>query len=186
MTRLVPLAALMLFVSAVAACGDDPPPKTANDAAQDMATKPGKQLTEPQQKAVDDAEKETGATGLGISDEILRLCPAVKPPHFATDSARVKMEYQDALVALAECMNNGNLKGKTLLLVGHADPRGEDDYNLALGGRRAESVRTALGSLGVERGRLDVTSRGEIDATGTNEEGWSKDRRVDIKIKTGS
>ncbi len=185
MTRLVPLAALAISISALVACGDDPPPKTANDASQAMA-KPAKQLSEPQRKAVDDAEKETGATGLGISDEILQLCPAVKPPHFATDSARVKTEFQDALVALAECMNTGNLKGKTLLLVGHADPRGEDDYNLALGGRRAESVRSALGSLGVDGGRLDVSSRGEIDATGTNEEGWSKDRRVDIKIKQGS
>lgn len=186
MTRLVPFAAVALSIGALAACGDDPPPKTANDAAQETAANSGKQLTEPQKKAVDDAEKETGATGLGISEEILQLCPAVKPPRFATDSARVKAEFQDTLVALAECMNTGNLKGKTLLLIGHADPRGEDDYNLALGGRRAESVRTALGVLGVEQGRLDVSSRGEVDATGTSEEGWAKDRRVDIKIKTGS
>lgn len=184
MTRLVALAALVLSVSSLVGC-DDTPPKTANDAAQ-ATPKASTQLSEPQRKAVDDAEKETGATGLGISDEILQLCPAVKPPRFATDSARVKIEFQDTLVALAECMNTGNLKGKTLLLVGHADPRGEDDYNLALGGRRAESVRSALGSLGVEQARLDVSSRGEVDATGTSEEGWSKDRRVDITIKKGN
>lgn len=185
MSRFVPLAAVLVVSAMAMGCGDDPAPKTQNDAAQNAAGQ-APPLTEPQQKAVDDAERETGATGLGISDEILQLCPAVKPPRFATDSARVKSEFRDTLVALADCMKTGNLKDKTLLLVGHADPRGEDDYNLALGGRRAESVRTALGSLGVTSSRLDVSSLGEVAATGTDEESWAKDRRVDIKIKKGN
>ncbi len=167
----------------VAGCGDDPQPKTQNDAAQAAAQQPRKQLTPQQQKAVSDAAGDGSAAGLGISDEILQLCPQVKPPQFATDSSRVKNEFQDALVALADCMNTGNLKGRALVLVGHADPRGEDDYNMSLGGRRADSVRSALNVLGVEEGRLDLSSRGEIDATGTDESGWAKDRRVDIAVK---
>jgi peptidoglycan-associated lipoprotein len=80
-------------------------------------------------------------------------------------------------------MNDGALKGRSLLMVGHADPRGEEDYNMALGGRRAESVRGAMESLGVDKGRMDVSSRGELEATGVDEESWAKDRRVDIKLK---
>ena len=140
-------------------------------------------MTAPQTQALDNAEKETGATGLGIEDEILRLCPNVKPPRFGYDSAAVKQEFRNTLVALAECMNDGALKGKELLLIGHADPRGEEDYNMALGGRRAESVRGALTSLGVAESRMDVSSRGELEATGTDEAGYAKDRRVDIKLK---
>jgi peptidoglycan-associated lipoprotein len=169
----------MAAAAMVGGCGGEPEPKTAQAPA---AYDPAPLLTPPQRQAITAAQKETGATGLGIEDEILRLCP-VKPPRFAYDSAQVTQEFQNTLVALAECMNTGGLKGKDLLMVGHADPRGEEDYNMALGGRRAESVRTALGALGVAQTRLDVTSRGEVEATGTDEGTWSKDRRVDIKIK---
>lgn len=163
------------------ACGDDPEPKTPTAPVEE--TGPAEPLTAPQQAAIDDAQEETGGTGLGIQDEILKLCPAVRPPRFSYDSAQVQREFRNTMVALADCMKEGGLKGKELLLVGHADPRGEEDYNMSLGGRRAESVRTALNSLGVEKNRMDVSSRGELEATGTDTESWAKDRRVDIKLK---
>lgn len=68
---------------------------------------------------------------------------------FANNSANVNQRFRSRLVELAKCMNEGGLKGRKLLLVGHADPRGEEDYNLALGGRRAGSVHDALSALGV-------------------------------------
>jgi peptidoglycan-associated lipoprotein len=166
----------------IVGCGGEKPKPEAPTAPTEEAA-PAKPLSAPQAQALDNAEKETGATGLGIQDEILKLCPNVKPPRFGYDSASVKQEFRNTLMALAECMNEGALKGKELLLVGHADPRGEDDYNMALGGRRAESVRGALTSLGVEGSRMDVSSRGELEASGGDEAGWSKDRRVDIKLK---
>ena len=163
------------------ACGDDPEPKVPTTPVEETA--PAKPLTAPQEAAIDEAQEETGATGLGIQDEILKLCPAVRPPRFSYDSANVKQEFRNTLVALADCMKEGGLEGKDLLLVGHADPRGEEDYNMALGGRRAESVRTALHSLGVQKTRMDVSSRGELEATGTDDASYAKDRRVDIKLK---
>jgi peptidoglycan-associated lipoprotein len=140
-------------------------------------------LTPKQDQALEQAQEQVGGTGLGIDDAILRLCPEVRPPQFDFDSAKVKQQFRDALSGLATCMTRGNLQGKDVLLIGHADPRGEEDYNMALGGRRAESVRTALQSLGVEQRHLDVSSRGAQDAKGTDETTWSKDRRVDIKLK---
>jgi peptidoglycan-associated lipoprotein len=79
-------------------------------------------------------------------------------------------------------MKDGGLKDRNLLLVGHADPRGEEDYNLALGGRRANSVRDAMRKLGVASGRFQLTSRGALEAKGTDEATWAEDRRVDVKL----
>jgi peptidoglycan-associated lipoprotein len=77
----------------------------------------------------------------------------------------------------------GALKGKAVSLVGRADPRGTEEYNLGLGSRRASSVSTYLERLGVGQPQLAVTTRGALDATGTDESGWQKDRRVDIMLQ---
>ncbi len=176
------IATLGLAIT-VGGCGSrkQAPP---NIPAQNPGPAASVNLEPHQEQAVAAAEKETGGgQGLHIDDEILKLCPDIRPPHFAYDSSRVNDDYRAALMSVAKCMKSGGLQGKAVLLVGHADPRGEDDYNLSLGGRRAESVRGALETLGVERARLDVSSRGEADATGSEESGWSKDRRVDLKLK---
>jgi peptidoglycan-associated lipoprotein len=173
------------FVSVLVALGcggsDKPAVKAPTAAVGSSAARAP--LTPKQDQALDQAHEQVGGTGLGIDDAILRLCPDVRPPQFDYDSSKVKQQFRDALTGLATCMTRGNLQGKEVLLIGHADPRGEEDYNMALGGRRAESVRSALQSLGVEQKRLDMSSRGALDAKGTDEPTWSKDRRVDIKLK---
>ena len=83
---------------------------------------------------------------------------------------------------LATCLTTGALKGKSVSLIGRADPRGTDEYNLGLGSQRAGSVSSYLTRLGVQANQLGVTTRGSLDATGTDESGWQKDRRVDITL----
>jgi peptidoglycan-associated lipoprotein len=80
-------------------------------------------------------------------------------------------------------MRTGPLQGKSVELIGRAYARGTEEYNLALGSKRAGSVDTYLESLGVNRSFLAQTSRGALDATGTDEAGWANDRRVDIMLK---
>lgn len=133
--------------------------------------------------AVDQAVQENQGGGLQISAEIMRLCPGIKPPKFGYDSAELRGEWETALHTLADCMQSGSLAGKGVLLTGHTDPRGDEDYNLALGGRRAEAVKHAISKFGVASDRLDVTSRGEIDAVGNSEETWARDRRVDLDLR---
>ena len=70
-----------------------------------------------------------------------------------------------------------------MALIGRADPRGTEEYNLGLGSRRAASVSQYLARLGVGQPQLGVTTRGAIDATGTDESGWRQDRRVDIQLQ---
>ncbi len=74
------------------------------------------------------------------------------------------------------------MKGRKLLLVGRADPRGETEYNMVLGQNRADTVRDYLLHLGVAYEKLGGTTRGELDAEGKDEDGWKLDRRVDILL----
>lgn len=66
------------------------------------------------------------------------------------------------------------------LIEGHCDERGTEEYNMALGERRAERVRVYLESRGVESSRLRTISYGELrpKAPGHNEEAWSMNRRA--------
>ncbi len=101
---------------------------------------------------------------------------------FEYDSARVSAVADVVLKRLAECFSTGPLKGEAIRLVGHADSRGSDEYNIVLGSRRAESVKQALGAFGLSGSAIMTTSRGEMEATGVDSETWAHDRRVDVTI----
>jgi peptidoglycan-associated lipoprotein len=53
---------------------------------------------------------------------------------------------------------------------------------MLLGGRRADNVKSAIVGEGMASAKIATTSRGELDATGTDEASWSKDRRVDVML----
>ncbi|NOU29096.1 MAG: OmpA family protein [Polyangiaceae bacterium] len=103
-------------------------------------------------------------------------------PRFDFDSARLVAERSSALDALARCLSAGALKSHSIQLVGRADPRGDTEYNIALGAYRAESVAEYLRSHGVTATQISVTSRGDLDAVGYDEDTWAVDRRVDVKL----
>jgi len=67
---------------------------------------------------------------------------------------------------------------------GYCDDRGTDAYNMALGKRRAESVRDFLVNLGIGRNRLNAVSYGEQRpiAMGQNENAWAQNRRAQFVI----
>ena len=123
--------------------------------------------------------------GLRISDAIVRACnlrEAPPPPMFEFDSTSLADQDRTLLADVARCFSEGPLRNRGVELIGRADPRGEDEYNMALGESRADSVRRYLHDLGVAPQRVSATSRGEIDAMGVDEEGWARDRRVDIEL----
>jgi len=102
--------------------------------------------------------------------------------HFEFDSDHVLDRDRRTLRALADCFVSGPLKGRKMSLVGHADPRGPEDYNLALAGRRADNVKVILVAETMAEGNVATTSRGAMDATGTDEGSWANDRRVDVSL----
>ncbi len=127
---------------------------------------------------------------LMLSEEIVRTChihidTPQDAPKFDFDSSDLSAQDRDVLNQVAKCATDGPLKGMSLMLVGRADPRGEEEYNMVLGGSRAASVRMYLSRLGVDGSRLVATSRGKLDASGTSEDGWRLDRRVDIEVSRG-
>jgi len=100
--------------------------------------------------------------------------------YFDFDSSNLDTSSRDKLSSAAACIKE---KGsKAVHLTGLTDPRGTEEYNLALGDRRAQSARKYLQSLGVQA-KLSSSSMGEELATGTDEGGWAKDRRVDLAEK---
>lgn len=122
-------------------------------------------------------------SNINISDEIRRACGiSDHEAYFAFNSARVRPQDEVVLKKLADCFATGPLKGRLMRLVGHADPRGEAEYNMVLGGRRADNVASAISQQGLAAKQITTTSRGELDATGTNEASWAKDRRVDVVL----
>jgi peptidoglycan-associated lipoprotein len=72
-----------------------------------------------------------------------------------------------------------------VVIEGHCDERGTIEYNLALGQRRASSVRDYLSSLGVESSRIRTVSFGEERPAdpGHNEAAWAKNRRAESKVE---
>jgi peptidoglycan-associated lipoprotein len=130
-----------------------------------------------------DVDNDPTRGNLNIEDAIRKACGITDAEaYFAYDSANVKPEYRAVLKKLAVCFTSGPLAGKTMRLVGHADPRGEESYNLALGGQRADNVKRIIVAEGMTAAKTETSSRGEMDATGSDESGWAKDRRVDVML----
>jgi peptidoglycan-associated lipoprotein len=172
------LAILALCIPAAAGCAAKKD-TIAEPAAPVAATAPV-----PATANADDGI-ETG--GLRIPEAIVRACNlhrAAPPPMFAFDSATLADQDRTLLADVAKCFSEGPLRDHGVALIGRADPRGEGEYNMALGESRADTVRRYLGDLGVSPKRVLATSRGEIDAVGKDEDGWAKDRRVDIELAT--
>jgi peptidoglycan-associated lipoprotein len=106
----------------------------------------------------------------------------VEAIYFGFDEYTLTSDAQSKLTAMAEGMKAA--KTATVQIEGHCDERGTVEYNLALGERRAQSVKTFLTQLGVDAGRLSTISYGEEKpvAQGHAEDAWAKNRRAEFVI----
>ncbi|MEA1945869.1 MAG: peptidoglycan-associated lipoprotein Pal [Thermodesulfobacteriota bacterium] len=125
-----------------------------------------------EQRLQEEAERKTAARNMFLNEDIF----------FEFDSAVLLAEAQEILKKKAEWLiNNSDV---TATIEGHCDERGTNEYNLALGERRAESAKTFLMDLGIAESRLNSISYGEerpLDP-GHNEEAWAKNRRGHFTI----
>jgi peptidoglycan-associated lipoprotein len=180
MYRLHVTALAAASLALAAGCGSDPKPAPRMAAANMMASDatPGAAAAPPVRR--DTATPSSGS--IHIDERIVKACHDLPLAHFAFDSATVQAEAASSLDALARCFTTGPLAGRHMMLTGHTDPRGEVEYNMALGQRRAGSVASYLGSRGMSRAQVATTSRGELDSTGTDEDGWARDRKVNVTL----
>jgi peptidoglycan-associated lipoprotein len=100
---------------------------------------------------------------------------------FEFDQFTLSAEARDILAQNADYMKaNPGLKVR---IEGHCDERGSDEYNLALGERRASATKSYMVSLGIDPNRLSIISYGEelpLDP-GRSESAWAKNRRAEFK-----
>lgn len=105
--------------------------------------------------------------------------------HFDFDRAEIRAEDRPLLDRKAAILSANS--GLRLRISGHADERGSDEYNLALGSRRAATVKTYLTNNGVDAGRFEVVSFGEEQpiAQGSDETSWFQNRRAEFEVTAG-
>jgi len=119
-----------------------------------------------------------GSDGSDGSDANAGPCK-LEPIYFDFNEAQLSQEANQAIERNVECLKKAGQK--PVNLVGHTDSRGTEEYNLALSDQRAQSVKIHLTRLGIDPVRLRPVPKGEMDATGTDDSGYVKDRRVDMQ-----
>lgn len=101
--------------------------------------------------------------------------------YFDYDKANIRADQKAILGQHAERLKNNDFQ---VVVEGHCDERGTIEYNLALGQKRADSVKQYLVSAGVNASRLSTVSYGKERPadTGSNEAAWAKNRRAELVV----
>lgn len=105
--------------------------------------------------------------------------------HFDFDKYDIRPDAKPILQSVAEWLMKN--KPADLLIEGHCDERGTNEYNLALGDRRAKAAKDSLIALGIPSGRINSISYGEEKplCTEQTEECWQKNRRAHFVVLMG-
>lgn len=101
----------------------------------------------------------------------------IGPVYFGYDSSTLAPSEYAKIQQAADYMNNDS--GVVLIVEGHCDERGSNEYNLSLGEQRALALRSSLVSLGISADRIQSRSYGEEKPAvlGSGESAWCKNRR---------
>ena len=105
----------------------------------------------------------------------------------SSDLKSIYFDYDDSLVRSDQASvlksNFSMVKDKSATVEGHCDERGSNEYNLALGQRRAQAVKSYYVNLGAEGSKIKVISYGESKpaCSSSDESCWSKNRRADTR-----
>jgi peptidoglycan-associated lipoprotein len=107
------------------------------------------------------------------------------PIFFDYDQAEIRSDARTTLESKLPVLTAN--QGLRLRIAGHTDSRGSDEYNLALGQRRASSVKAFLTERGIDGTRIEIVSFGRERGTCTEEEEscWSKNRRAEFEVTAG-
>ena len=122
-----------------------------------------------------------GATGNPLTDPNNIL--SKRSVYFDFDTYLVKDKYKSMVLSHARYLRDNS--NASIRLSGHADERGSREYNLALGQRRADSVKRVMTLAGTQESQIEAVSLGEEKprAVGHNEAAWAENRRVDIRYQ---
>jgi len=122
-----------------------------------------------------------GLDGAGLYNGRERVEGVLPSVYFGFDQSSIDAAERSKLQQAADYLSQNQTDG--LLVEGHCDWYGTAEYNLALGDRRASSVRDYLITLGVSSGRIEVLSKGDLESTpGLSKTESGQDRRADLVI----
>jgi len=161
---------------------------TQNKAAQEAAQPQAPGLTEEEKSAgpvlppqeISVAELQKQQTGTGSLDEGMKIS-ALEAIRFNFDDFSLSEEARQILAKNAEWLKKYNV---IIQIEGHCDERGANEYNLALGEKRAKVARDYLVALGIDVARLAIISYGEeipVDP-GHDDTAWAKNRRAEFIV----
>lgn len=113
-----------------------------------------------------------------IEEEQLETLKKNNVIYFDLDKYNIHTSYEKTLSDYADFLRQNN--SYKIIIEGHTDERGTPEYNIALGERRANAIKTYLQTQGVSSNQISIVSYGEEkpEALGHNEEAYAKNRRV--------
>ncbi len=159
-------------------------PAASQQAPASSETPQGTQSISSEPSLAPAQSPETGIASSELPADLAELNKAgyLKDVFFDTSKADLSAEARDTLAADAAWLNAH--PSVTISIEGHADERNTEEYNLALGWRRANAAKDYLVSLGVAANRITTISYGEERpfATGHNESAWAQNRRAHLVI----
>jgi peptidoglycan-associated lipoprotein len=185
------LVSLAVSGAVVAGCGgrqpeETPAPVTATPPTvnQDSIDAANRARAEAERLAREEAERRAAAERAAAERTAL-MADIAAMVHFDFDRSDIRSDDMANLDRKAAILNANS--GLRLRISGHADERGSDEYNLALGNRRAAAAKRYLVSKGIADGRIDIVSYGEERpaAPGSDEASWQQNRRDEFEIVAG-
>lgn len=185
-------------VAGVGACGGNPPPPPPQPNADSIARERARADSLARAQAREDSlrrareeaervrrqrEADSLAALARVTEEVRNMLAT--RIHFDFDRSNVRSgdaQILDGKVAILRA--NAALR---IRIAGHCDERGSDEYNLALGNRRAASAKQYLVNQGIAADRIEIVSYGEERpmTMGATEEAWSQNRRAEFEIVAG-
>lgn len=173
---LISTSSALLIAAALSACGSNVKLNDAPVEDKSAATNPA---VDPNASTRGVAPVQIGATDVPAAGP----ANTTKIIYFDFDSFAIKPEFQSAIDAHAKYMAAN--KSRKMAIEGHTDERGGREYNLALGQKRAEAVRRALGLLGVTDAQVEAVSFGKEKpaAAGGSEDAMAQNRRAEINYR---
>jgi peptidoglycan-associated lipoprotein len=187
----------MAVMMVAAACGGGQPEEVA-PAVDSAAIRDSLARLEAQRRAYEDSvrrareeedrlrreREEAERRALAMAAEVRNM--VATRIHFDFDKSEIRPGTDtDVLQSKLDIMQaNPALR---IEIVGHCDERGSDEYNMALGMRRATAAKMWLVDRGIAEGRVTVRSMGEESpiAMGSNEEAWTQNRRDEFNVTAG-
>ena len=189
------LLAAVVVAAVASACRRTPPPPVTpspavNQDSIDAAERARREAAERAEAARRDSINRANAAR---EDSLRRAREAMEgvrsaltaPIYFEYDSDAIGEAARSALDAKLAILQANS--GVRLRIAGHADERGSDEYNLALGQRRAAAAKRYLTQRGVPEGQIEIVSFGEERpaATGSDESAMAQNRRDEFEITSG-